>query len=120
MASVMNWRGIDAYKVAQKAAMEALTDEANNILVEAVDEAPIDTGALRRSGKVVPDDKETKVYVSFGDDVVNYAIIQHETPYYNHPRGGKWKYLEDPFKRNYSKARANIKYRILQALKDAR
>lgn len=48
----MKWYGEKAVKVAVKAGMEALMTGGEKILTEAIDEAPVDTGTLRRSGTV--------------------------------------------------------------------
>jgi hypothetical protein len=34
------------------------------------------------------------VEFGFGGAAVDYAILQHEAWWFNHPRGGTWKYLE--------------------------
>jgi hypothetical protein len=116
------WRIKEAVRIAEEAGLKALRTGAEAILTEAIDEAPVDTGTLRRSGTVtigtVPDGtqvyeaaeagsemkdaysnaigKEKAVYISFSTP---YARRQHEELGYNHPRGGKAKYLEDPFNR---------------------
>jgi len=120
------WRIKEAVKIAEDAALKALRTGAEAILTEAIDETPIDTGTLRRSGTVTvgalpdgaqvyesaesgsnmkdafpgPEGKEKAVYISFSTP---YARRQHEELGYNHPLGGKAKYLEDPFNRNKQK-----------------
>ncbi|RJX18507.1 MAG: HK97 gp10 family phage protein [Ammonifex sp.] len=113
----LKWRGDLAKKIAREAAMQALHDGAEAILTEAIDEAPIDTGTLRRSGAVTDAPTEGAVYVSFSTP---YAVKQHEDLTLNHPRGGKAKYLEDPFKRNAAKVEKLVGLRVKKALKDAR
>lgn len=59
---------------------------------------PVKTGALRNSGRVeepVWAVKGWTVDAVYGNAGVNYALKQHETPYYYHPVG-QWKYLEQP------------------------
>jgi hypothetical protein len=135
------WRIKEAVKIAEEAGLKALRTGAEAILTEAIDEAPIDTGTLRRSGTVtvgeLPDGarvyeaaesgnemkdafpgeigKEKAVYVSFNTP---YARRQHEELGYNHPRGGKAKYLEDPFNRNKKKVLKYADKQIRKALKD--
>ena len=126
MARRSKWRIKEAVKIAEEAGLKALRTGAEAILTEAIDKAPIDTGTLRRSGTVtvgkLPDGervfeaaeagnemkdafpekigKEKAVYISFNTP---YAWRQHEELGYNHPLGGKAKYLEDPFNRNKQK-----------------
>jgi hypothetical protein len=120
------WRIKEAVKIAEEAALKSLRTGAETILTEAIDETPIETGTLRRSGTVtvggLPDGaqvyeaaesgsdmkdafpgaegKEKAVYISFSTP---YSRRQHEELGYNHPLGGKAKYLEDPFNRNKQK-----------------
>lgn len=60
-------------------------------------EAPVDEGTLRGSGRVEVEDRgdTMSVEVSFSTP---YAARQHEEVTWNHPKGGKAKYLEDPLK----------------------
>ena len=136
------WRIKEAVKIAEEAGLKALRTGAEAILTEAIDETPIDTGTLRRSGTVtvgkLPDSariyeaaesgnemkdafpenigKEKAVYISFNTP---YARRQHEELDYEHPRGGKAKYLEDPFNRNKEKVLKYADKQIRKALKDA-
>lgn len=133
-----NWRTKLVSKKAQMAALEALRVGAEAILTEAINEAPVETGTLRRSGTVtvgyVPDSgavyaaassrsmrdafrneegKEQAVYISFNTP---YARRQHEEIGYNHPLGGKAKYLEDPFNRNKSKVLKYVETHVKRVL----
>ena len=136
------WRIKEAVKIAEEAALKALRTGAETILTEAIDETPIETGTLRRSGTVTvgalpdgaqvyeaaesgsdmkdafpgPEGKEKAVYISFNTP---YARRQHEELGYEHPRGGKAKYLEDPFNRNKEKVIKYADKQIRKALKDA-
>ena len=137
------WRTKEAVKIAEEAGLKALRTGAEAILTEAIDEAPIDTGTLRRSGTVtvggLPDGaqvfeaaeagnemkdafpekigKEKAVYISFNTP---YARRQHEELGYEHPRGGKAKYLEDPFNLLKQKVIKMAELRIKKALRDAK
>ena len=137
------WRIKEAVKIAEEAALKALRTGAESILTEAIDEAPIETGTLRRSGTVtvgkIPNmemvfeaakagnemkdafpekiGKEKAVYISFNTP---YARRQHEELDYEHPRGGKAKYLEDPFHRNKKKVVKYAELKIKKALRDAK
>ena len=149
MAKRNRWRTKEAVRIAEQAGIKALRTGAEAILTEAIDEAPVDTGTLRRSGTVTvgslpkdptqiyieslppekggrgmehkdafpdPIGKEKAVYISFNTP---YARRQHEELGYQHPRGGKAKYLEDPFNRNKKKVLKYADKRIRKALKDA-
>ena len=137
------WRIKEAVKIAEEAGLKALRTGAEAILTEAIDETPIDTGTLRRSGTVtvgaLPDGaqvyaaaesgtemkdafpgvagKEKAVYISFNTP---YARRQHEELGYQHPRGGKAKYLEDPFNRNKKKVLKYADEQIKKALQKAK
>ena len=137
------WRIKEAVKIAEEAGLKALRTGAEAILTEAIDETPFESGTLRRSGTVtvggLPDGarvyeaaeagnemkdaftekigKEKAVYISFNTP---YARRQHEELGYNHPRGGKAKYLEDPFNRNKKKVVKYAELKIKKALWDAK
>lgn len=113
----IKWRGGLAEQIVRRAALEALRDGAEAILTEAIDEAPIDTGTLRRSGTVTDAPSEEAVYVSFNTP---YAVKQHEELAYRHPHGGKAKYLEDPFNRLKSKIQKLVGIHVKEALGKAR
>jgi len=150
MAKKDKWRIKEAVKIAEDAALKALRTGAEGILTEAIDEAPVDTGTLRRSGTVTvgslpknpgqiyqdarpveeggqekehkdafpePIGKEKAVYISFNTP---YARRQHEELGYNHPLGGKAKYLEVPFNRNKKKVVKYAELKIKKALRDAK
>jgi hypothetical protein len=81
------------------AAERAVTRVGERILGEAQREAPIREGTLRASGELEVDSRpgEVVAVVSFNEV---YAARQHEELDWEHPLGGKAKYLEDPLKRN--------------------
>ena len=141
MAKKNWWKTKEAVIVAEAAGLKALRTGAEAILTEAIDETPIDTGTLRRSGTVtvgkLPDSariyeaaesgnemkdafpenigKEKAVYISFNTP---YARRQHEELDYEHPRGGKAKYLEDSFNRNKQKVLKYVDLQVKKALKE--
>jgi hypothetical protein len=86
----------------QKAVGLALFFEATEIMESpngARDQAPVDAGGLRESGKVLPPEYEANsvaVTLGFGDTAIEYAHRQHEELTWHHPKHGKAKYLEDP------------------------
>ena len=135
------WRIKEAVKIAEEAGLKALRTGAEAILTEAIDEAPVDTGTLRRSGTVtvgkLPDGervfeaaeagnemkdafpgkigKEKAVYISFNTP---YARRMHEDLGYTPKRGGGPKYLETPFNANKKKVIKYAEKQIKKALKD--
>lgn len=143
MAKRNRWRTKEAAKIAEAAGLKALRTGAEAILTEAIDETPVDTGTLRRSGTVTVGSKadggqvyaaaeagtemkdafpgevgkEKAVYVSFSTP---YARRQHEELGYYHPRGGHAKYLESPFNRNKSKVLKMAELQIKKALRETR
>jgi hypothetical protein len=137
----VKWYGKQVEKAALDAAMKALITGGEAILTEAINETPVDTGTLRRSGTVtkggLPDagkvyegakaggrqelgqekGKEQAVYVSFNTP---YARRQHEELEWEHLKGGKAKYLEDPFNRLKSKVRKLVDASVKKALQQKR
>ena len=80
----------------EDAAMKSLNDAAENILRESAEEVPKDTGDLMRSGTVEPHGEQ--VWIRYP---LEYAAKQHEVPAMDYTTPGtKWKYLEDPLRRN--------------------
>ena len=141
MARRSKWRTKEAVKIAEEAGLKALRTGAEAILTEAIDETPIETGTLRRSGTVtvggLPDGaqvyeaaeagtemkdafskeagKEKAVYISYNTP---YARRQHEELDWEHPLGGKAKYLEDPFNRLKKKVFKYADKQIKKALRE--
>lgn len=104
------------------AASRAVREVTLDLLSEAVKEAPVKEGILRGSGTAhfggeriatgAQYDREATgsagITGGAGTDETTglvafntvYAIAQHERTDFNHPKGGKAKYLEDPLERN--------------------
>ena len=57
------------------------------------EQAPLDQGTLKASCFVSVADDGKSGAVSYDTP---YAVVQHENTWYNHQRGRKGKYLEDP------------------------
>jgi hypothetical protein len=110
-----NWRGAEAERIAREAGLGALRQGAEVLLTEAQNEAPVETGTLRRSGTVT--EATDRVYVSFNTP---YAVRQHEELEWRHPLGGKAKYLEDPFKRMRDKIKRAVQLATKKALRERR
>lgn len=103
----VEWTGLDVYlkllakggEVALKALTVGLVNEANAAFRQSQREVPVKTGVLRSSGNVLPPsvvNNEVFVEVVYGGAAKKYAKIQHDTPTFRHPRGGKAFYLRDP------------------------
>jgi hypothetical protein len=82
---------------------------------------PIDTTDLRESGRIVTqntfDTFVSELFYSATNKGYNYSVIQHETLWFNHPRGGQAKYLEQPFKENEKTYMGNIEKAVRNAVK---
>lgn len=80
---------------------EVLLEEAARIKEEAIMQVPVKTGTLQSSIDVsVTGFKLRKTLTATASAVsrgYDYAEIQHENLDFNHPNGGKAKYIEDPF-----------------------
>lgn len=81
-----------AIKVVSRSTREGLRDHMTEVLEVARANAPIETGELRESGQLYENPKSVRI--SFN---APHAAIQHERLDYNHPQGGKAKYLEDAY-----------------------
>ena len=88
------------------ATMDQLHEVAVEIMSNSQDEVPKDTTALVRSGFIVEEGDSiilgyggpnTKINPKTGIPTEEYALKVHEDLYMNHPRGGKAKFLEDPY-----------------------
>ena len=108
MANVsVKWDGMDKYlrllytagPHGLKALAVGLTDEANAAFYQSQKEVPVKFGVLKGSGNVIPPSiigDEVLVEVVYGGNAKKYAKIQHDSPDFKHPRGGKAFYLRDP------------------------
>jgi hypothetical protein len=84
----------------EAAAAEASREVAEKILADSQGLVPVETGALKDSGKVTQEG--TKATVSYDvvseEDGYPYGIRQHEDMSLHHPNGGQAKFLEQPFR----------------------
>jgi len=92
---------IEGGKKAAKEAAKRLRNEAQEVLAKSRDLVPVDTGALKKSGRVRPETgvytngKNMEVLITYGSTAVEYAIYVHEDLSKNHPHG-QAKFLEIP------------------------
>jgi len=110
--------GPDGVKVAAR----ALRNEAQEAFAVSQDEVPVDTGALKASGRVRPETgvyesgDEVYVEITYGGSATEYSIYVHENLGAFHPHG-KAKYLEDPLTRQVNGISGRIADKIEQAMK---
>ena len=117
MATV-RWYSDKAARVAKEAAAQALGVCGADLQGKSSQEAPIDTGDLRANCSV-SDVRWSgdSAHVTVGYNLP-YAIVQHERLEFRHPKGGKAKYLEDPFNQNKAKYERYIRDAVLRALRE--
>jgi len=113
----LTWRGKKAEALLKKAVMQEALKCAADLQGKSAREAPVDTGDLRANCNVsrMKEDGE-KAWYEVGYDLP-YARIQHERLDFNHPKGGKAKFLEDPFNQNKKKYGKAIKDRAKNTLR---
>ena len=71
---ILKWRGDKAKRIIKEVALRAIHDGALQILSEAIDEAPVDSGDLRGSGIVEDIPEKNATIISFNEP---YALRQH-------------------------------------------
>lgn len=113
-----DWKGDEAKEFARDAGIKALLECGQDLKGKSQDEAPVDIGDLKGNCNVSgPDESSEGINVKVGYSLP-YALRQHEHPEYNHPKGGKAKYLEDPYKKNQGKYLQYVGKKIKEALGD--
>lgn len=107
MAASFEIKGLDRFRAnlgriagaAIPAVKRAMFQEAEEIMtVSKTAFVPVDTGALRASGTVLPPEikgSEVTVTLGYGGGAVDYAVIVHERMGVHHPNGQS-KFLEVP------------------------
>lgn len=106
------WYGDKAFDAIANAVQDGLMECGADLQSKSVQEAPVDTGDLRANCAVT----EGPLGVMVGYDLP-YAMKQHEELDYHHPKGGKAKYLEDPFNENADKYVEHIGEKAGDAIK---
>lgn len=97
------WYGSKAMNAITAAAAQALGTCAADLQGKSATQAPIDTGDLRANCSVFPlEQTRDTIRVRVGYNLI-YARVQHERLDFKHPKGGKAKFLEDPYKENVFK-----------------
>lgn len=83
----------DLVRKVPEVAAQALREEAEIEMEEAKRRTPVDTGALRASGRVTSSEDGLEATLSFGNTAVDYALKVHEDTEAFHD-DGQAKYLE--------------------------
>jgi hypothetical protein len=109
---MMEWHGDQMLDAAAEAVQDALVECGADLQSKSVQEAPVDTGDLRANCEVK--EETLKITVGYG---LPYAMKQHEELGYNHPKGGKAKYLEDPFNENADRYVEHIRKKAGDAIR---
>ena len=137
----------EVWKRVQKAAVDGMVENTEDLLGRSMRDAPVDEGTLRASGSAevyansravarrgfreVAGQPGSPEMVSrsvqeggLGDAVVGevgfntpYALVQHERLDFNHPKGGKAKYLEDNLTQQADRYQDNLSDHLREALK---
>ena len=137
----------EVWQRVQQAAVDGMVENTEDLLGRSMRDAPVDEGTLRASGtaevyangravarrgfREVTDQPEAPKMVTrhvqeggLGDAVVGevgfntpYALTQHERLDFNHPKGGKAKYLEDNLTQQADRYQDNLSDHLRGALK---
>ena len=99
---VLDWSEDKIIDSLQKETKAALLKAAEDLKEESSAQAPIDKGDLRADCQIDSSKLNSDLTVAVGYSL-DYAMEQHENLEYNHPNGGKAKFLEDPFNANVEK-----------------
>ena len=113
----LTWRGKEAQRLLKKAVMQEALRCSAHLKGESQREAPVKSGDLRGNCEVSELKKEGEREWYEAGYNLEYSIIQHETAWFNHPKGGKWKFLEDPFNQNKKQYDKSIKDAAKKVLK---
>lgn len=107
-----HWYGDQAFDAITNAVQAGLVECGADLQSKSVQEAPVDSGDLRADCAV--EEEPLKVRAGYS---LPYAMKQHEELDFNHPKGGKAKYLEDPFNENVDNYVDHIRKKAGDAIK---
>lgn len=109
--SAPQWKGAD--QAALNAALrEALQGVGEELAILSSAQTPVETDALRRDCRVQAASGGRVVAVGY---TLPYALMQHERLDFRHPRGGKAKFLEDPFNEHAPRFQNEIAAAVFRA-----
>ncbi|WP_373892773.1 HK97 gp10 family phage protein [Virgibacillus sp. CBA3643] len=94
---------VEATKNAEKMAEEVVNTNAEDLLNQSIDLAPLDEGGLRENGSVDPAKKEGNEIAAYVGYSKEYALRMHEDVYNAQVAGTGRKYLEKPTTKNAQK-----------------
>lgn len=126
MIELIGFEALERLTSAQKseaidrAVGKALGQEAQLMMKDSLRIVPVDTGTLRRSHRILPAYKEGRAWViemGYGGAASEYALDQHENPYYKHAEGKSWKYLEMPVAARIPNFERRMALRVREILK---
>lgn len=106
------------------AAARALRAEAQEVLAHSQMEVPVDTGALKNSGRIDPivgiktTANSMEVDVVYGSTAADYAVYVHENLESHHPHGNA-KFVEGPLLRQMNGISERIADKVMKAQKGA-
>ena len=95
----LEWHGPAITRKTAAAGRKGLKKVGLDLQGRSADEAPVDIGDLKGNAGIDDSQLMTKSEILVGYSLP-YAVRQHEELDFNHPGGGKAKYLEDPFRAN--------------------
>lgn len=114
--TIMEWHGDKFIEAIDRMVYDALWQIGGDLQTASVNQCPLGVnygnhkaGTLRRSCayRIDKDGTQMTLTVGYGADVP-YAWRQHQEQFWQHPRGGKWKYLEDPFNENMPRYKKHL------------
>lgn len=92
----LTWHGAEISHTIKELLQSELLQLGQTIKEISQSQAPLDTGALRENAHLDTTNLTSKSEIQITYDI-DYAIRQHEQLNFHHPKGGKAKFLEDPF-----------------------
>ena len=95
---------------------QILLEESARILAEMRLQVPVESGDLRDSLTCTVEGKAlTPTLVATASSVhrgYDYAEVQHDTAWFNHPNGGKWRFVADPFESGVARIKRRFEEEI--------
>ena len=104
----------DYIKALDKITKESIDEVIGVVFEQSQNLVPVNTGALKESGQIIEDPNGN--FISYGSEIVNYAVEVHENLTDFHPHG-QAKYLEVPLVMNARTLREKITNRMNEEFK---
>jgi len=112
----LDWKGDKIADAIRKETKASLLKAAEDLKKESSAQAPIDKGDLRADCAIDSSKLDSDLTIAIGYSL-DYAMEQHENLDFNHPKGGKAKFLEDPFNENVGKYKEMILNGVKKVIK---